>query len=1116
MVKKIPIVDVNVTSSISGTVQPLGPTFGGGSVSIDSLNSVANSTPSIIYTDSFVISAINIVIPRDFVRTFSDIGILFDSPSIGYNKRLTDSINSINDNEVFNLSKFVSNLANTSDNFNRVVDFIRKPEDTLIIDDNFNRVVDFIRKPEDTIGVSEESVIDFNKPLSDSANSIDNRVFNLSKVVSNSVNTSGDFTTINFSKSPFETVNVSEESVIDFNKPLSDSADSIDVKAINFSKIFVNSVNTSGDSTVINFTKSPFDTVNVSEESSIDFNKPLSDNVNPDDLKAINFTKIRFDAVDVSEESDITFSKVSSDITTISDFVNTIDFIKRLFETVDVLEEPAIDFNKPLADVSVIQDLAALTIAKLFADSYTVDDSDTIDFTKGNFETLVTSDRNDLVFSKALIEVLQSLDLPAITVQKILSDANNIADFNAIDFTKLNVDSVSTESFTVLSTTKSIFDISSTEDKPILDFEKNASDSITTVDNISRLDFIKVLADTATVEDLTNIFDGSTYTIDKTVTDFVNSSEIFSRIVDYNRAFQDDQSINELLAIDFNKILESTASNNDNLALNVSLFKTDSIIGIEDVFNKVVEYNRLFTDEQSQLDLHIVDFAKVLADINSINDDDVLSITKVLSSELSNISEISIIDFNKFRSDQVDATDIFDRTVSFNRSLTDIVLQPDLAALSVTKPLSDAIGHFDGPVQYDSDGWAVDYVVSGYIFDTRVVFDVIKALSDINSTADNDVIDFTKGLADLIDPQDNDVIDFTKVRADETITSDDDILDFTKALADVVTQPDGPIQYDSDGWAVGYVVSGYIFDTRVVFDITKPLTDSIDPQDDDVINFTKALADENLILLDDDILDFTKALADLVIDNLDGPIQYGSDGWAVDYVVSGYIFDTRVVFDVIKALADSNSTTDDDFYNLAKVLADLTSGFQETNIFDFTKVLADENITLESKAIAFTKALADVVIDNLDGPRQYDSDGWAVDYVVPGYIFDTRVVFDVIKAVADAVQQPDDSDVFDLNKVLADFNDSLDSNIIDFTKVLADDAEALDNIDVFDGSTYSFTKNLPNVSIFAEDQNTNVVDFNRAFTDSINSITEAGLVANQNYIADYFAEDYIGEVRLIV
>jgi hypothetical protein len=196
----------------------------------------------------------------------------------------------------------------------------------------------------------------------------------------------------------------------------------------------------------------------------------------------------------------------------------------------------------------------------------------------------------------------------------------------------------------------------------------------------------------------------------------------------------------------------------------------------------------LFTDEQSQIDLHVVDFAKVLADINSINDDDVLSITKVLSSELSNISEISIIDFNKFRSDQVDTSDLFDRTVSFNRSLTDTVLQPDLAALSVDKPLSDAIGHFDGPVQYDSDGWAVDYVVNvypepGYIFDTRVVFDVIKALSDINSTSDNDVIDFTKGLADLIDPQDNDVIDFTKARADETITLDDDILDFTGASA---------------------------------------------------------------------------------------------------------------------------------------------------------------------------------------------------------------------------------------------------------------------------------------------------------------------------------------------
>lgn len=664
MVKKIPIVDVNVTSSISGAVQPLSPMIGGRSVSTDSLNSEVSSNQTIFYANSFILSAINIVIPKDFIRAFLDIGILSDKPSIGYSKPLTDSINSINDNSVFELSKAFSNLINTSDNFTKVIVFIRKPEDILIINENLSRIVDYNRAFQDNQSIN------------------DNRVFALSKVVSNSVNTSDDFIII--------------------------------------------------------------------------------------------------------------------------------DFIKSFFETVDV---------------SVIQDLAVRSVAKRLADSFTVNDSDKIDFTKGNFETIVTSDRNALVFTKPLIEtLLQPLDLPAITVQKILRDAaTNIVDFDIIDFTKFNADSVNTESFAVLNISKSIFDFQSTEDQTILNFVKNVFDSFTTVDSIPRIDFIKFLADTAIVEDLTNVFDGSTYTIDKTVTDFVISSENFSRIVNFIRAFQDVQSINELTAIDFNKILESTANNNDNLTLNNSLFKTDSIIGIEDVFNRVVEYSRSFTDEQlGQTDSNIFNFAKILADINSINDDDILSVTKVLS-DILNISEISIIDFNKSRSDQVDTTDLFNRIVSFNRLFTEDVLQLDLAALSVTKSLSDAIGHFD---------------------------------------------------------------------------------------------------------------------TGPIFNLTKPF--------------------------------------------------------------------------------------------------------------------------------------------------------------------------------ADAVQQPEDSDVLDLNKALADFNDPLDSNIINFTKVLADNATPLDNIDVFDGSTYSLIKNLPNDSIFTEDQNTNVVDFNRAFTDSINSITEAGTVANQNYIADYFLEDYIGESRLIV
>jgi hypothetical protein len=111
------------------------------------------------------------------------------------------------------------------------------------------------------------------------------------------------------------------------------------------------------------------------------------------------------------------------------------------------------------------------------------------------------------------------------------------------------------------------------------------------------------------------------------------------------------------------------------------------------------------------------------------------------------------------------------------------------------------------------------------------------------------------------------------------------------------------------------------------------------------------------------------------------------------------------------------------------------------------------------------------------------------------------------------VQQPEDLDVFDLNKALADFNDPLDSNIIDFIKVLADNAAPLDNIDVFDGSTYSFIKVVDDTALPIE---SNVIEFAKVLADSINSITEAGTVANQNYIADYFLEDYIGESRLIV
>jgi hypothetical protein len=917
MAKKIPIVGVGVTSNISGTVQQLGPMFSGSAVSTNSLQSIVDSKPSIIYADSAELSAL-ISIVNEIIGTVGlilsdtyDAALIQEIVTFIVSKRFSDQVGPISDlitEIIFN--KALSSSADQIDILTRTVDFNRAFSDSEIL--------------------SDKQTINFSKLLTDSANPID----------------------------------------------ITGVGDGI---AFDFSKILVNLVNTSDNfNRVTDFIRKPEDVLTLNDKSLILANKSLKDNVTSDDFRII-------------------------------------DFIKRHFETVDVLEELAIDSHKVLSDVSVIQDLTPLTIVKPFTDLFAVDDFDKIDFTKNNFETILTSDENNVAFTKALIEASQQLDFSVIDVQKILTHSINIVDFDAIDFTKVNIDSVSAESFTVLNTIKFISDLQLTEDETILNFEKNAFDSIT-ADSILRFDFIKFLADIATVEDLTNIFDGSNYIINKTIIDVVNTDEDLSRIVDFNRVFQDNQLANELAAIDFNKILESFAGNNDSLVLNTNLSKTDSIADINDVFDRVVEYDRLFIDEQDQNDLHIIDLTKALADVTSTNDDDILSVTKVLSSELSNISEISTIDFTKFRSDQADTIDLFDRIVSFNRSFTETVLQSDLAALSITKPFSDAIGHVDGPIQFDSDGWAVDYAVSGYIFDTRVVFDVIKALADINPIADNDFYDLAKVLADLIDQQDNDVIDFNKALADANIILlDDDVLDFTKASADLVIQPDGPIQFDSDGWAVDYVVSGYIFDTRVVFDITKPLTDLIDPQDVDVINFVKPFTEE-LIILDDEVLAFTKPFIEI-----------------------------------------------------------LNSG---------------------------------------DGPIQFDSDGWAVDYAVSGYIFDTRPAFNLTKPFTDTVQQPDDLDVFNFNKALADFNDPLDLNIINFIKVLSDNAVPLDNIDVFDGSTYSFYKNI-NDSFFAEDQNTNVVDFNRAFTDSINSITEAGTVANQNYIADYFLEDYIGESRLI-
>lgn len=1145
MAKKIPIIGVNVTSNIGGSVQPLGPVFGNGVASTDSLKSVVDPKPSIIYASSAEISAIISVvneiisIRRLVLSDTYDASLIQEIVKLLVSKKFSDQVGPISD--------FITQIV-----FNKGLFSPAVPIDILA------RTVDFNRDFSDIEILLDKHAVDFSKILTDSTTPIDitgvgdGLAFDLSKVLTNLVGTSDNFSrVINFVRKPEDVIALSDVSTISATKGLKDTVNLDDSEIISFIKQLNDSVN-------------PIDTTGVGDGLAFDLSKILVDLTNASDNfnRVVNFVRKPEDAIELNDKAIILANKGLSEDITLDD-LKTIDFIKRPSETINVLEVKVVDLSKVLSEISIIQDLKLLEIIKPFADLFTVNDSDTINFVKGNFETITPSDNNVIVFAKALIETLQPLDLSVIDLEKILSDNVNTSDFDSIDFTKFNVDSISAESFTSLDTAKNLFESLSIEDENVLDFEKIAFDSIT-VDSISRFDFVKFIADTAIVEDLTNIFDGSNYEITKSVTDIVISDENFSRIVDFNRAFQDEQPINDFNTIDFSKILESFADGTDNQAITVDLVKTDSVIDINDVFNRVVEYSRSFSDDQTQSDSNIIDLGKALADITSSSDDEVISIEKVLS-DLSNISEISVIDFSKIRSDEATIGDLFSKVVSFNRSITDLVLQPDLAALNITKPFADVIGYVDGPIQFDSDGWALDYVVSGYIFDTRVIFDVIKVVGDLTTAPDDDFYTLIKPLSEILIIDDAASITFTKVSVDAVSSFDDnpDII-----LGKVLSETQ--VSADSD-----------------FYDLAKVLADLVNPQDNDIINFVKIRVDESIIL-DDDIIAFTKVNADATI-NTDGPIQFDSDGWAVDYVVSGYIFDTRVVFDVIKVLSDSATQPDNDFYTLIKPLSESISSLDTLNTIDFVKSSTDESIILDDDIITFTKPLTEILI-NIDGPIQFDSDGWAVDYVVSGYIFDTRVVFDMTKPLSDTLPQPDDVYNWNVNKLLTDFNNQSDSNIIDFIKVVADSAVPLDNIDVFDGSTHSLAKVLGDFitptesniidfakvlsdsqtadsqtslnisksgltdSVSVEDQTATIIQFNRNFADSttpqdfanltINVIfgdsvsildsvglelktdqlnlaestsqSESGKIITQNYIDHtYFADDYIGEVRLI-
>lgn len=216
-------------------------------------------------------------------------------------------------------------------------------------------------------------------------------------------------------------------------------------------------------------------------------------------------------------------------------------------------------------------------------------------------------------------------------------------------------------------------------------------------------------------------------------------------------------------------------------------------------------------------------------------------------------------------------------------------------------------------------------------------------------------------------------------------------------------------------------------------------------------------------------------------------------------------FQDSTVKSFTKGSFDSVTMTDDvdiDFF-LQKFLAD-TQSVTDTDAYQLIKALFENLTPADTKQLSFVKNLADIV--NIPA----DSVVYAIDKSLQetttfSDFITTTLIF--IRTFSDTLISSDDPDVLpQLNK--AETLVSLDVETLSVNKNLSETLNLLDNMD--GDIEYVFIKLVSELLVLSDTQ---AVDF--ASNKSDNTVlSSSGLLSMQNYCdITYFLEDYVGTSR---
>ena len=553
----------------------------------------------------------------------------------------------------------------------------------------------------------------------------------------------------------------------------------------------------------------------------------------------------------VNEKFSLTPTKAFTDILSspTDEFSYISDFARSPNETILTAEFISFDvsLSAPVDTVS-LADLLSLSFNMSFNDSTNNEDSSLIEFIKSVAETQQATDNITLVadFNRDLNDALESLDNTDLLLSKPVVDFTTNEDLIAlsIDFNRIFndyiapeeliskyldktafIDNVSTASVVHILSTKPFIDYQSLSDLIIVDSIKALSDTLISSEVFERVvDFRREFNDSYGLEDFLSLAYGTTFT------DSFSSSDQLSMMP--TKQFTDIFSSTDDQKFDIFKSITDSFSTTDDQKFDIFKSITDSFYTTDDQLSMMP--TKQFTDIFSSTDDQKFDIFKSITDSFSSSDDQLSMMpTKQFTDIFSSSDQLSMMPTKQFTdifsSSDDQKFDIF-KSIEDEASVEDLIGVPDGITWEYYKTSNESVNAsenfnvtfnayrsiIDSSQPTEEFNWNIgkSFLDDSSVADTPTfVFAANRSFVETPNTTDTLFLDYATALNEDEPVSDNLSISFTTEFSDSTAAFENvSITAGNLYIEDVIASDEGSLH--NQGYASDYFAEDYVGDTR--------------------------------------------------------------------------------------------------------------------------------------------------------------------------------------------------------------------------------------------------------------------------------------------------------------